>query len=70
MTSNENADLIPLQTRLLELESRGVKLYLNGVPSNTDYIVANCVKEDAVYMPDYIADEEGRIKEVRYDRIF
>ena len=51
------------------LEKEGVKLYLNGVPSTTEYIVNNCVNEDTVYMPDYVTDGRGRIKEIRYDRI-
>lgn len=28
-----------------------------------------CVKEDAAYMADYIADETGKVKEIRYDLI-
>lgn len=58
-----------LKSHLEQLEKEGVKLYLNGVPSTTEYIVNNCVNEDTVYMPDYVTDGRGRIKEIRYDRI-
>lgn len=59
----------PLKSQLEELEREGVRLYLDGVPSTTDYIVSNCVEEDTVYMPDYVTDGEGKIIEIRYDRI-
>ena len=58
-----------LKLRLEKLESEGIKLYLNGAPSTTDYIVNSCVNEDTVYMPDYVTDEKGKVKEIRYDRI-
>lgn len=69
MTSQNKADVVPLRSRLKELEEKGVKLYLNGRPSTTEYILKNCVNEDTVYMPDYVTDESGRIREVRYDKI-
>lgn len=69
MTSQNKADVVPLRSRLEELEEKGVKLYLNGRPSTTEYILKNCVNEDTVYMPDYVTDESGRIREVRYDKI-
>lgn len=69
MASEIIASKAALKSRLEQWEKAGTKLYLNGVPSTTEYIVNNCVNEDAVYMPDYVADERGRIKEIRYDRI-
>lgn len=69
MTAKNKVDSVSLRAQLSVLEKAGIKLYLNGVPSNTEYIVQNCVREDTVYMPDYITDEKGNIKEVRYDKI-
>lgn len=69
MASEIIASKAALKSRLEQWEKAGTKLYLNGVPSTTEYIVNNCVNEDTVYMPDYVADERGRIKEIRYDRI-
>ncbi len=69
MASKSNANSDALRSRLEQLEKEGVKLYLNGVPSTTEYIVNNCVNEDTVYMPDYVTDGHGKIKEIRYDRI-
>lgn len=58
-----------LKLRLEKMEKTGVKLYLNGVPSTTEYIAKKCVREDTVYMPDYVTDGNGKVKEIRYDRI-
>lgn len=69
MTAKNKEDSSLLRARLSVLEKAGIKLYLNGVPSTTEYIVENCVREDTVYMPDYITDERGNIKEVRYDKV-
>lgn len=70
MASKNNANSDALRSRLEQLEKEGTKLYLNGAPSTTEYIINNCVNEDTVYMPDYVTDEHGKIKEIRYDRIF
>ncbi|NBH25719.1 hypothetical protein D3Z60_07885 [Lachnospiraceae bacterium] len=69
MTSEKETNSSLLKSRLETLEKSGIKLYLNGLPSTTEYIVKKCVNEDTVYMPDYVTDEEGKVKEIRYDRI-
>ncbi len=61
--------LSSIKKRLLQYERAGVKLFLDGSPSDTDHIIQNCVREDATYMPDYIADEAGRVREIRYDLV-
>lgn len=70
MTSENKTNSDSLKEQLEGMERMGIKLYLNGVPSTTDYIVKNCVNEDTIYMPDYVTDENGKVKEIRYDRIF
>ena len=69
MASKDIANSDALKSRLEQLEKEGAKLYLNGVPSTTEHIIKNCVNEDTVYMPDYVTDGHGKIKEIRYDRI-
>lgn len=69
MASENTAGSDALRLRLEQLEKEGTKLYLNGAPSTTEFIVNNCVNEDTVYMPDYVTDGHGKIKEIRYDRI-
>lgn len=70
MALTQNTDPVSLRPQLEQMEREGVILYLNGVPSTTEYIMKNCVNEDTIYMPDYVIDENGKIKEIRYDRIF
>ncbi|MCM1126397.1 MAG: hypothetical protein NC429_07980 [Lachnospiraceae bacterium] len=64
-----NAKYEPLRSRLERMERAGVKLYLNGAPSTTEYILRRCVREGTVYMPDYVTDRDGNVKEIRYDRV-
>ncbi len=52
MRSRNKAKPVSLRPQLEQLEKAGVKLYLNGIPSTTEYIMKNCVNEDTVYMPD------------------
>ena len=69
MTSEKETNSSLLKSQFETLEKSGIKLYLNGLPSTTEYIVKKCVNEDTVYMPDNVTDEEGKVKEIRYDRI-
>ena len=70
MASKSIANKDALKSQLEKLEKEGTKLYFNGAPSTTEYIVDNCINEETVYMPDYVTDGHGKIKEIRYDRIF
>lgn len=49
----------------------GIPLYMDGLPASPETIADYCVREndDVTYMPDYVMDETGHLKEVRYDRI-
>ena len=45
-------------------------MYLEGSPASPEEIARRFfVCEDAVYMPDFVMDEQGRLREVRYDKI-
>lgn len=70
MTSKDTKGPEPLRTRLEKMERAGVRLYVNGMLSTSEYIVGHCINEDTVYMPDYVTDESGRVKEIRYDKIY
>ena len=52
--------------RMLEqMEQEGVGFYLNGKKTAPREIM----REKAVYMPDFVMDEEGKLCEVRYDEV-
>ena len=58
------------EAMLMQMEREGIRFYLNGKPSGPREIIHRCcVCGDVVYMPDLVTDEEGRLKEVRYDEV-
>lgn len=69
MTEKKEKCLRSLGESLKAWEEAGVRLYLDGAPTSSELIEKSCVNEDAMYMPDYVTDKEGKIKEIRYDRI-
>lgn len=62
------------QSLLIELENiqnRGITIFLDGVPSNPLTVTnAIYVKEENNFMRDYVTDEKGVWKELRFDRIY
>lgn len=58
-----------VRRHLRDYERMGVKLYINGRPSDTENIVRRCVMEDTVYMADYVFDQNGTVREIRFDRV-
>lgn len=57
----------------MELENyvrNGIPIYLSGKPASPDKVVEQVmVKEDNVYMADYVRNEEGTLQQICYDRI-
>ena len=48
----------------------GVRMKINGHPASPLQIAAEYgVKENLTYMRDYVADEEGKVKEVRFVKL-
>lgn len=57
-------------SRLSKFVQKGVLIYIDGELSTPEEVVeCYCVNEDSVYMPDYVMDEAGDLKELRYDKI-
>lgn len=44
-------------------------MYINGEIAPPETIAECCMEEAAVYMPDYVMDEFGVLKEIRFDKI-
>lgn len=57
------------QASLDSLRKAGIKLFMDGKPASPEQIAGKCVREDFVYMADYVIAETGQLKEIRYDRI-
>lgn len=67
--SKNKKEMMTLETRLEDILSRGIELYLDGQPASPARIAERFVKEDAVYMPDFVLNEEGILTQVRYDEV-
>lgn len=70
MKENDEMSVDSLKKRLEQWERAGIRLYLDGKLASSESIGCICVGEDTPYMPDYVTDKEGKITEIRYDRIF
>ncbi len=68
MTASEKEQPTIL-SHLEKISQNGVTLYLNGHSATPSEIAQCCVNEDTIYMPDYVTDEKGVLKEIRYDKI-
>lgn len=52
------------------MHNKGVNLYLEDRPASPEEIARKFfVSEDAVYMPDFVTDTDGKLREVRYDKV-
>lgn len=61
---------LELKAQLTAYYQRGVRVSLNGVRMPVSRIARICaVREEGNYMGDFIVDETGRLKEVRFDRV-
>ncbi|MGN1204271.1 MAG: hypothetical protein ACI4SA_04355 [Lachnospiraceae bacterium] len=54
---------------LYQVQEKGVSLYLEGKPADPMTIAYHCVCEEETYMADYVLDDAGILRELRYDRI-
>ncbi len=70
MQENNNIeDKRTLRRTLETIVREGVFLYLEERLSSPDEIFRTCMKEEHVYMADYVIDDLGQLKELRYNRI-
>lgn len=62
-------EMISMKARLEAILAQGIELYLDGKPASPDGIVERFVREDTVYMPDFVINDDGALTQVRYDKI-
>ena len=59
-----------IRGEIKEAEKYGIVVNVEGVSYSSDETRdLFCVLEDAVYMKEYLGDEEGRIIQINFDRI-
>jgi len=56
---------------LTNISDMGITLYLNGKAATPEEIAVCCVNDSpkSMYMPDYVLDDKGKLKEIRYDKV-
>ena len=65
MSGYERKDVQNLFTELNGYEKKGVDITLNGLAASPMQVVqAHVLREDVVYMRDYVMNENGDIKEL------
>ena len=62
-------DKLLLIDELSKAANEGAVLYINDKIAPPEIIAECCMKGAAVYMPDYVMDERGTLKEIRFDKI-
>ena len=64
MGDHQKQDAQNLYTELTDFERKGVDISLNGWPASPMQIVqAHMMREDVVYMRDYLMNDDGDVKE-------
>ena len=59
-----------LLSMLYAYRQAGVYLTLSGKPASPKEVARVCTaREDCCYMGDYIPDEQGKLREIRFDKI-
>lgn len=54
---------------LEQMRRNGVELFLDGQAVLPIEVVAKAVRENSLYMADYVLNDEGAVKEVRFDKV-
>lgn len=63
------SDRDKMQTLWKEMQSCGVELYLDGRHVSPDVAARKTVCENSPYMADYVLGENGKVSQVRFDRV-
>ncbi|OUP50303.1 hypothetical protein [Lachnoclostridium sp. An181] len=59
-----------LFAELSDYEKYGIRMTMDGVSASPMQITAaHMMKEEGTYMRDYLTDEDGRIKEIRFLKV-
>lgn len=58
-----------LEQELISSLKKGAFLYLDGELSSPKKVCSTVLREESSYMADYVTDDHGLIKEIRFDNI-
>ena len=67
MGDHQQLDAQNLYSEVTDFERKGVDISLNGWPASPMQIVqAHMMREDVVYMRDYLMNDDGDVKELGF----
>lgn len=66
MESAAGDGMLPLWQRMCR---EGAEFFVDGEAVSLAAAIARAVREDGVYMADYVLGEEGKIEQVRFDKV-
>ena len=67
MDGHQEREAQTLFNELTDYERKGVGIILDGLPASPMQVVReHMIQEDAVYMRDYVMDEDGDVKELYF----
>ncbi len=58
-----------LRKQLGDMHPATPEIYVGNERTTLEDALERCVREQSVYMPDYIMDETGALKQLRFDKI-
>lgn len=67
--SLENSDTKQMLALFEQMQKKGTEFFVDGEPVLPKEAVTKAVKEESVYMADYVMGDEGKVKQVRFDKI-
>ncbi len=62
-------DKLLLVDELSKAALGGADLYINNQKADPETIASCCMEGKAVYMPDYIMNDSGKLIEIRFDKV-
>lgn len=61
---------VDLMMMLAKYHNNGVPIYFEDKPTTPQEVVSMMmVREDEVYMPDYVTDKDNKVIQIRYDHV-
>lgn len=65
----ENSDAKQMLALFEQMRSKGTEFFVDGEPVPPKEAVTRAVREESVYMADYVVGDEGKVEQVRFDKI-
>ena len=67
----KNAEIAEMEMipYLRKMQESGVDLFVDGEAVRFEEVVRHTIQDPCAYMADYVLDEKGAVKQIRFDRV-